>query len=86
MPKFDLNRVNDLYHFGRAYPHARPHDADYPKVKVSDYGEPDPRQYEVQDPEDRPASHDDVGRQWTNGFGPPHPHFDSGPSGNRYRK
>jgi len=85
MPKFDLNRVNDHYSYGRAYPHGKPHDAEYPKVKVSDYGKP-ADESQPQDHESQVASHDDVGRNWTNGYGSPHPHFDHSPPRSKLRR
>ena len=75
--KFDPNSVNDVYSLGRTHPYGRPPNIP-DTAKVRPYEKPDNRQSEVQDPEDRPASHDDVAKGWLTGHGSKmHPHFDS---------
>lgn len=85
--------LNRLYSYGRTFPRgdgppaARAKDGKFASTELpSSFPKADPRQSMVQNPEDRPAGHDDVARNWLRGYGKPHPHFDSGPSGNRYEK
>jgi hypothetical protein len=95
--RFDpTDAINRLYSMGRTYPRgdgppaARAKDGTFKSHSLPDrYEKPDPKQSMVQNPEDRPVSHDDVARNWLRGYGKTsqqHPHFDSGPSGSRYRK
>lgn len=81
MAKLD---VEGLYRLGRSHPHGPPHDP-YPKLKTQSYEKPDPKQQAVQNREDRPASHDDVGKNWLRGYGK-RPGFDAGPSGRIFNK
>lgn len=88
MAKTDLDSVDGIYRFGRSYPHGRPpHDLPV-KVKARDYGEADASQQKVQDPEAMhgPGYDNDAGG-WVRGMGKqsPHPAFDAGPSGSRYK-
>jgi hypothetical protein len=60
--------------------------ARYGPARGSDVS-PAPSEQACQFPSEKVADHVDVGRQWTRGYGEsPYPHFDSGPSGHRYRK
>jgi hypothetical protein len=79
--------IGRLYSEGRTYPHGKPHDyaarETVPKFKGT---APDESQPQFKD--ERAAHLNDTREAWQRGMGSqsPHPHFDSGPSGNRYRK
>jgi hypothetical protein len=77
--------VKEIYEFGRHYPQGRPHDYKTPAATPK-AGSIAKDESQPQDRESRTASHDDVREGWTRGYGKPHPFFDSGKSGDRYRK
>jgi hypothetical protein len=80
--------VKNIYQHGRTYGGQKPHDPDYPKLKNnSGLGAIDPKQQQVQDPQDRCASTGDVRKGWLRGMGSTNqmnPNFDPGGSGRRY--
>jgi hypothetical protein len=84
-----VNALNSLYSYGRSDGRGRPKSAHgaYKAHDITPACEPpDPRQQEVQNPEDRPASHGDVARNWLRGYGKPHPHFSHSPPRDKLRR
>ena len=88
--------LNRIYGMGRSYPDGRPHDA--PRAKSQPPQDSAPAGWEtdakgnspaIQDRNSGPAdpNFNDARRDWLLGYGKQqHPFFDSGPSGNRYKK
>jgi hypothetical protein len=78
--------VKEIYEYGRSYPSGRPHDYKTPAATPK-AGSIAKDETQPQDRESRTASHDDVREGWTRGYGKqlPHPFFDSGKSGSRYK-
>lgn len=88
--------LSRIYAMGRSYPHQPPHDA--PRAKSQSPQDGSPAGWELAPKENSPAVQaresghapgydNDAPTSWLRGYGKEqHPFFDSGPSGNRYRK
>jgi hypothetical protein len=83
--------IDRIYSEGRSdgrSPPAKPRAGDGSYGLATGYEQPDPKQQAVQTPDAKhgPGYDNDVKKNWLRGYGKPHPHFDSGKSGDRYRK
>jgi hypothetical protein len=79
--------IGRLYREGRTYPHGKPHDYQA-RETVPKFRGTAPDESQPQIANDQPVHLNDTREGWVRGMGSeaPYPKFDSGPSGNRYRK
>jgi hypothetical protein len=76
--------VGKLYREGRTYPNGPPHDYRQPAATPKS-GSIAKDESQCQFRDDMVNGHNDVREGWARGYGKPHPFFDSGKSGSRYK-